>query len=239
MIKMNHLSVYISFIVGVCILIVGVYLCVKIVKNSVKEKGNTWKLDVTNSVLIIFHHGHCLIMEFLTEVVPDLYVYTGKWFCYTSKVINHYGNIHIVSYAMIIGLLKYILIIHWMKVIDIGEAKIKNIFFWVNQFYAGFHIVLHLIIEPNFYWEYDGFARTDRCLGDPKNNWSPGSNRTQIKVHMICNKLIESPMYNHLEYLIQYGRLVLCWAQVVFQYLTLFNIIEFLIYLRIFSYSRR
>ena len=239
---MNHLSIYVSFIVGVFILIVGVYLCVKIVKNSVKEKGNTWKLDVTNSVLIIFHHGHCLIMEFLTEVVPDLYVYTGKWFCYTSKVINHYGNIHIVSYAMIIGLMKYILIIHWMKVIDIGEAKIKNIFFWVNQFYAGFHIVLHLIIEPNFYWEYDGFARTDRCLGDPKNNWGPDglpTNRTQNKLHVICSNLLNRPLDDYFEYIVQYGRTVVCWTQCVYLYFCFWNILDVLVYLRIFTFMRK
>ena len=236
---MDTLSLVTYFITGILILAVGVYLNLKIIKTSFKEKSNTWKLDISNSVVVIAHHTHCLLMEFITYCVPDLYIHTGEWFCYSSKVLTHYFNIYTTQISLITGIMKYVIILHWRKVSDIGDEKVKNVFFVVNLFHPALQIILWLLIEPNFFYESDSLARIDRCLGDPKNNWSPGSNRTQIKVHMICNKLIESPMYNHLEYLIQYGRLVLCWAQVVFQYLTLFNIIEFLIYLRIFSYSRR
>ena len=150
-----------------------------------KEKSVTWKLDITNAIIVISHHLHCLLMEFVTLQVRDLYTYTGRWFCYTSMVLNYYGNIYTAGHSMIVGFMKYVLIVKWKKVMDVGEDKVKKIFFCVNRFYSIGNILIHLVVMPSIFVTWDAFARVDRCLGDPKNNWeSDGlpTNRTQIKL---------------------------------------------------------
>ena len=240
--SMNTSSLVAYFIAGIFILAVGVYLSVKIISASFKEKSNTWKLDISNSIVVIAHHAHCLLMEFMTYYVPDLYIHTGQWFCYSSKVVTHYFNIYVTQFSLITGIMKYVIILHWRKVLEIGDEKVKNVFFVVNLFHPVLQIILWLMIEPNFFYESDSHARIDRCLGDPKNNWGPDdlpTNRTQNKLHVICNNLLNRPLDDYFEYTVQYGRSILCWTQFIFLYFSFWNILDVMVYLRIFIFMRR
>ena len=89
---MMDLSVGIPMIIMICIHCVGIYLHVKIIKTSRNDKQITWKLAITNSCMLMAHHTHCIFMEGITYIVQDLYIYTGEWFCYTSKATMYYGN---------------------------------------------------------------------------------------------------------------------------------------------------
>ena len=116
------------------------------------------------------------------------------------------------------------------------------IFFFVNIFYSVGNILIHLVVMPSIFVTWDAFARVDRCLGDPKNNWeSDGlpTNRTQIKLHMICSMLTVDPPNDVVGYVIQHGRFVICWLQIVFLYLAYWNVFEALIYTRIFLFMKR
>ena len=199
----------------------------------------TWKLDLSNSCLLIAHHGHCVIMDTITYIIHDLHNYTGAWFCYASKVVNFYGNLYTVGHSMIVAILKYILIVHWQRVKRAGQEKVKETFFWINFLYPWVLILIHLTIKPDFFLIYDGFARVDRCLGDPNNNWGLNSNRTQIKVHTVCKILIEPPREDVFAYTIYILRSGICWAQVVFEYLVNWNVIEILLYYQTFAFMRR
>ena len=94
-------------------------------------------------------------MEGITHAVPNLYQYTGDWFCYVSKVVSYYGNIYVTTCSMMVSVLKYILIVHWKKTRSFGEEKVKEALFWINIFYAVIVIMIHLMIKPDFFLEYD------------------------------------------------------------------------------------
>ena len=100
-------------------------------------------------------------------------------------------------------------------------------------------LMLHLSARPDFFWAYDGFAQIDRCLGDPKNNWGPDSNRTQTKLHNLCMELIPPPVENYFQYATYLLRGVACWLAFVMIYLNFWNIFEMLIYCRIFGFMQR
>ena len=224
---------------GICIITVGSYLHAKIIQTSVKEKGVTWKLDCANSCIVVTHHLQCLVMEFVTYVIQDLHQYTGKWICYGSKISSYYGNIHCAGYSTIIALLKYELIVNWEKVLDIGDEKIKRTFFWVNVLHTPGHILLYLCLEPDFFWDNGGLGRIDRCLGDPKNEWGLNTNQTKKAVYEICNQVIQHQSSLTLESILQYCRVFVCWAHVVYAYLTMLNVLEIILYVRIFAFMRR
>ena len=236
---MNNSGLTGCLISGMCILTVGSYLHAKIVQTSVKEKGVTWKLDCANSCIVITHHIQCLIMEFVSYLIQDLHQYTGKWICYSSKVVSYYGNIHCVGHSTIIAFMKYTLIVNWEKVLEIGDEKIKNRFFWANIFYSPVYMLLILCIEPDFFWDYGGLTRVDRCLGDPENNWGVKTNITQKASYEICHQIIQHQLRPTLESILQYCRAFACWSHVVFLYLTVWNVFEIVLYVRIFAFMRR
>ena len=118
----------------------------------------------------------------------------------------------------------------------------KMCFLWSIYSKFAFQMILWLLIEPNFFYERDSLARIDRCLGDPKNNWGPDdrpTNRTQNKLHVICSNLLNRPLDDYFEYIVQYGRSVVCWTQCIFLYFSFWNILDVLVYLRIFIFMRR
>jgi hypothetical protein len=140
---------------------------------------------------------------------------------------------------MIVSLLKYILIVHWKRSRDFGKDKVKTTFFWINIFYAGVMICIHLFIRPDFFWIYARFARVDRCLGDPNSNWGTNSTRTQYKLNTICEMLVKPPDDDYFAYTIYIIRSFVCYPQVVFEYFVTWNVLEMVVYCRLFAIMRR
>ena len=239
MIEALNSNIIIQIIITICVYLIGVYFHVKVIKVSKKDKEMTWKLDLTNSFLLLAHHGNCVIMGTITYIIQDLHTYTGEWFCYTSKVLNLYGNFYTGAHSMIVSLLKYILIVHWKRSRDFGKEKVKTSFFWINIFYAVVMICIHLFIKPDFFVIYDGVARVDRCLGDPNNNWGTNSTRTQVKLNTICEMLVSPSHDDYFEYTIYVLRNCICYPQLVFEYLVTWNVLEMVVYCRIFAIMRR
>ena len=224
--------------IAISVFCLAIWTHIKVIKLSKREKDMTWKLDTTNSCLIISIIVHRYLMHGITFIIQDLYLYTGKWFCYASKVLDLYGNLYMTAYSFIVASLKYVFIVRWEKVRDIGKEKTKTIFFWINLLHPIFTIILHLINRPDFLWAYDGFPQFDRCLGDPKENWSRGGNNSLTKLHNLCE--FDEPFDNDLfEISVLYCRSTFCWLLVVTYYLVLLNILEILFYISIFRFTRR
>ena len=233
------LEVIITETIVVCILIIGWYLHLKIIRLSFKEKEMTWKLDATNSILVLFHYTHVIFMDIITFIIPNLSLNVGKWFCYLSKVVMHYGNLYVVSHSMIVSLLKFTLIVYWRWAREFGNDRIKEIMFWVNICHVLVDMLFRVIIKPDFYIIYDAYDRIDRCLGDPNNNWGKDSNRTQIKAHTICTLIDEPKHDDYIGYTFYLLRICACWFQIVVTYLLLWNFFEIINYCRIFSFMRK
>jgi hypothetical protein len=232
-------TIIIQIIITICLYLTGLYYHAKVIKVSKKDKEMTWKLDLTNSCFLIAHHGNCVIMGTITYIIQDLHTYTGEWFCYTSKALNFYGNFYTGAHSMIVSLLKYILIVHWKRSRDFGKDKVKTSFFWINIFFAGVMICIHLFIRPDLFVISNGYARIDRCLGDPNNNWSTNSTRNKMFMNTVCETLVAPSHDDYFAYAIYILRNCICYPQVVFEYIMMFNVLEIVVYCRIFAFMRR
>ena len=136
----------ILFFVVIGSYILGMILHMKIIRVSKREKEMTWKMNVTNSCLIIFLCTLHLIVDGPLLVVPNFFEVTGEYFCYVLKYIDYYGNLYMFSHSLIIAILKYIGIVRWKKVILIGKDILTEMFFWLNFLHPMLMISLHLII---------------------------------------------------------------------------------------------
>ena len=143
-------------VVAVLIYCLGVYFHVKIIQASRKDKDVTWKLDIANSIILLFNFFQSMFMHTTTFIVKDLYLYTGEWFCYLFKVIANYTTFYMYGHAFIISLTKYTIIVHWKAAREWGNEKVAMLYFWINFTHPTISILIWLCIRPDFF-EYSQY----------------------------------------------------------------------------------
>lgn len=218
---------------------IGIFLHLKIIKASKKEQEVTWKLDVTNSSVLMAHYLNMLITHFLYYNIDNFYMYTGEWFCYVSKVAIYYGILYITTHSLVVSVMKYFIIVRWQEVSNFGREKVIDFFFWVNLLHPAFTIALHLIIRPDFFWAFDGFANINRCLGEENQEMMKNNSRHKILTFDFCDDFIETHSESYVWYLINLARTTICGAQIIVLYLSAWNILEIFIYCLIFQFLKR
>ena len=229
---------FIAWLVEILVYCSGVFLHIKIITISKREKELTWKIDITNSVLTIAHFTNTLGIYIITYAVEDLYVFTGKWFCYVLKVTRYMGALSITGHSLVVSLMKYVQIVHWEKCRAFDGEKIKEIFFWTHLVHPIFTLIFHLMLTPDYIWAHDAYKEIDLCLGDPHNHWGLNSNSSQTKYHNHCD-IGGNSDDSHITYLLYAGRSGLCWIHTMFLYSVVLDIFEVLFYFLIFHFMHR
>ena len=232
----------ITSIFFVCAYVMGFYFCVKIILVSLKDKESiAWKLDIANATCLIIHFTHLIFMHGITYIISDLYKYTGKWICYTSKLLTYLGNFHIYGHSFFIALLKCFVITKWQSARRFGHRKLAKIFLWIDLIlYSSSAFLVRLLSKPDFFWEYKGFNHVEKCLGDPYDTWGLNStNKTNHAGSGHCLISDDTTSQSEIEYSIYVVRLIICYAQLIFIALIALNIFEIGLYCKIFSFMRR
>ena len=228
---------------SVFLYLIGVSFHTKVIKVSRKDREMTWRLDIVNSVVILSMQFNNMFMQILTYGVTDLYLYTGEWFCYTSKFIAIYLQMYTIGHSLFIAILKYIIIVHWERARDWGNEKIVLIFSSVDILHPILSITFWLSARNDFFWAYDGWVLFDRCLGDPKDNWSSdyeelSPNRTLTKIHDLCDS-DQSHRAKDFNYAVHVSKVFVCWLNVAWVYVTNFNFLELIVYCQTFRFMKR
>ena len=221
-------AIAVAFFV-ICIYCLGTCLHIKIIMISRKEKEVTWKIDIANSVVLLTYYAYSIFIHSVTHFIPDLYRYTGEWFCYASTVVLHYGLLYTIAHSMYIAMVKYCIIVHDISKVTYKD-KVKETFFWINLLHPIFIILLWLIIKPDFYVEYHGFETKNICLGNPNMN--------KTIFFDMCSFTVPSDVHSPT-YVAYIFRRILCIAQVLYVYVTATNIFDALFYTTTFYYMRR
>ena len=222
-----------------CFFIIGIYLHIRIVLISKKDKEMTWTLDATNSCLVLIHYLQNTLMIISTMLVKDLYLYTGRWFCYFSNFLSYYGTRYVETHSLVIVSLKYVHIVYWIKVKNFGKEKINKIFFWINLLHPALMILIHLIITPHFFIIWSPYIHVDRCLGLEKGSGSVNSTKERPKLHDLCIA-IQSPFAeDYIGYILFLLEKSTCWIQTIAHYLTFSNVIDVILYFFIFRFMHR
>ena len=109
--------------------LIGLFINLKIILVCWKEKeGKTWQLHMIHSIAVIINFAFNVPFWRVTYSIPNLSTYTGEWFCYLATFIQLYG-FYIVSFnSLLIAVIKYVFIVHSIRSIKLGDAKIKRAF---------------------------------------------------------------------------------------------------------------
>ena len=221
------------------IFVTGLFFTTKVICVSKKDRDVTWQLDMTNSIILMFHYGHVMLMHGVTMLVKDLYTYTGTWFCYASKTATLLGNAHATGHSFVISVMKYVIIVKYKKVLKFGREKVQRIFFWLNIVYPIYVIMTFNILRPDFLLVSDSISQANRCLGKPDLVSSQNISRPAAKLHDMCITIVVPSYKVSVEYCVYLMRAFICWIHVVFLYCNVWNIIEFFIYYVIFKFMYR
>ena len=232
----NLTSTIILVLIVICLYGIGLFFHAKIIYISKREKGMTWKLDITNSFLLIIIGTYSLLLHIVTYMIQDLYTYTGTWFCYVSKAITYYGLLYTIGHSLIIALMKYTVIVHEESIRNFGKDKVKEIFFWLNFLHPFVWTALDFMLRP----EFDGFIPINRCLGNIKNTSTQGNATSNSSNYLVflCH-LAEPLRQNSFEYTVYIFKQGICVLQFVATVLIAINFFEVLLYSKIFSFARR
>ena len=220
----------------VTIYIIGFYLHTRLIKFTKKDKDMCWMMIITNSLFILGHFAHTIIMYALTYLLDNLHTYTGSWFCYTSKTLSLIGNAHLGCHSLVIAVMKYVMIVRHSKVQSIGKDRMKRIFVAINIIYPVFVLAIFIMINPNFLYLLDSISQANRCLG--KSDLYSEQNKTVIKMHHICKFSLPHSSWT-FQNVFDLIKSVICWINLGIIYLNLWNILEAFVYFSIFRFMWR
>ena len=229
-----------------CLLVVFMYMCgvyinTKIIAVSKKEKYVTWMIDILNSMMLMIHYAHIILMYGITYLVEDLHLYTGIWFCYASKAMTVYGNTYVTGVSLIIAGLKYVIIVCYEKVIYFGEDRVKKFFFYLSIVYSFYPLAVFILVRPDFLTAFKGFSHSNRCFGESDLDTMNGKNKSTKEFYSMF-KMCEFDVPKnqmHLDYIIYLGRKVICLSHLLLFACNGWNVSECFLYCRIFSFMRR
>ena len=118
------------------------------------------------------------------------------------------------------------------------KKHMKYIFSAVNIIYPVFVIGMFFIVMPDFIIRYNGVSQANRCLGMPevKDN---ATNNDHVKIYNACTFIISPDQDMSFQYICYWIRKSICWLHVLITYLNFGNILEMIMYCRIFTFMHR
>ena len=212
----------------ICIYIIGVCLHLKIVKVSKKEKDLTWKLDVANSIVVLFVYALRIFISTINFIIKDLHTFTGKWFCYASRLVFEYHVEYVSGYSLIISMFKYFVTVHG-EILMPFQGNVTLAFLVINFIHPILSIFLHLILVPDYFVRSMSFEAINQCLGGSINN-------TMETMAVCSNEIVDQFSFVGVLYIL---RRCFCSTRVLLHLMIVFNFFEMFFYFKIFAYMKR
>ena len=223
-------------VVVVCLFVAGVYLQSKKIQVCWKEKDVTWKLEVTNSIILTLYWSLVIVVYGITYFVKNLHAITGEWFCFLLKILNSFGVAHSMGHSFFIAFAKLMVICHAGTDVTRKE-KIKKLCFYLNILYGALVVGILNVIRPDYVFVYHS-SMADRCLSGTGIISSHANTISAANLVQLCD-IPEPTKQISFEYTLYVVRKVICWLDVSFIYLNAANILEAICYCRIFVYMHR
>ena len=215
----------------ICIYTIGVCLHLKIVKVSKKEKDLTWKLDVANSIVVLFVYALRIFISTINFIIKDLHTFTGKWFCYASRLVFEYQIEYVSGYSLIISMFKYFVTVHGEILLPV-QGNVTLAFLVINFIHPILSIGLHLILVPDYLVRSMPIEAINQCLGAPINN-------TMVSIPWCQTENIETVDHFSIVGVLYILRRCICSIRVLLHVMIAFNFFEMFFYFKIFAYMRR
>ena len=209
---------------------IGLFVQIKIIKVCKKEKNKTWQIHIFHSITMTVLFASRLIFMAIGYLSPSVFVTIGSWVCHIFRFVFLYGFISVLSNSLVIASMKFVLIVHAMKALAFGHSRIQKIFFWVNLLFP------FILSWDSMLPDFQHYGYISKCF-----NPELWTNYSSENVHSIADGLLK----NTIEIDLQEGKIAIYIKLVlnIFRDFAIFistcNLIEGLLYYKIFKFMKR
>ena len=102
----------------------------------------------------------------LNQLVYPLSAYVGTWICHLFGFIVYFRGFIFISHSLIVALIRYVFIVHNGKVMSFGKQNTKNVFWLIALLYPILTIFAYILVYPlDDYHNFDGILSLTKCYG--------------------------------------------------------------------------
>ena len=235
-----NLQSFVAAITTLLILfVIGLYLQIKIIRVSIKNRGVNWKVDIQHSIVMTGFFSFRICFEMVTYFIPALHQYTGNWFCYITLLINQFGMVSVLSHSLIIAIYKYVYVMHNPFILFIGENKANLISVWSSIILPAVFAIL-LTARPSTMLSYYSILN---CLGmkAETDTQTDMPLRQKLKTFFTCG--FDDVKYHDRNELsnqiINFVTIAGCSLTSVLLSIIILNVFEVFCYYRLFAFAKR
>ena len=223
-------------IIGAQVLLyaVGSYIQVKIVSTCRRERDKTWKITITNSIVLMIFFFFAITFETITEHLPVLSQYTGDWICYLAAFVYTYGSYIIGFHSFVVSLMKYFIIVHYEKVTRFGEERFERVLFLTTMIHP-----LLLSIPTVLFYDFETFSAVTGCFGLKEKVLEQYNTSNGNMERMFLCKLNDGNNQDAISYVLYILKQCFCAVKLVWVLIFSCNIVEGFLYYKIFKKMRR
>ena len=218
---------------------IGLYIQIKIIIVSLREKSVNWKVNIVHSIVMMIFFGVRILFEIITYFIPALHKYTGSWLCYLTLFLNQFGLASLLSHSLVVAIYKYVYVMHNDFILSIGENKAGSISAWIS-------IAMPLVLGISFTARPSSFLSYSSVLSClamkvEKDNHAHVPWSRKVKTYFTCGFLDSTDhkgnkIWNQVINVIAVLGCSLTSALLV---LIMLNIFEVVCYYRLFAFARR
>ena len=235
-----NVTLVLLYIVFVSILfLIGLLLQIKIIKTARQEKPVTWITEIFHSIVMIIHFSLVLFDEVIVYMIPD-YI-GGGWICILLRFIQRCGVVTITSHSMLISVHKYIVIVNRIR--DNSERLKLETFLLVlylifSILWSAATFIRDVSSIPIFYSSENCFTLRIWKSENTDGKLDIAQADQSTKFASFCKFGGNHENYNGDNF-IYFMTELYCIAQTILYGMIAFNILEALVYYKIFRFIKR
>ena len=195
------------------------------------ERYKTWQILIAHSIVMTIYYGFFIPFQGITYFIPFLAQYTGSWICYTASFLSFYCFHAMISHTLIVSILKYVFIVRTAKTHQFGEHRVQKCFFWINLVLP---LLLTTIALSTSDWDTRSYLKS--CIGKTEHvPQEKNSSSASIGKFFFCS----SANTKESQYIPFSLTLLFCNLRKIVNWIIVSNLVEGMLYYRIFHHMKR
>ena len=116
----------IHVIVQILLYALGFFIQIKNISICIAEKSKTWQIDIFHAVVMTISFPCRILFMAVVYLSPNSFLSIGSWICYIFAFEFTFAFHSINSHSLIIAIMKYVSIVHAMKI----SSDVKDLGFY-------------------------------------------------------------------------------------------------------------
>ena len=119
-------------IISIILLCIGEYVNNKVLKFLSRQESVVKEILQAFTYIQMVYWPVSVLFQTSNEFIYPLREVVGDWYCIVGQFWVSYGAIVILFHSLIVGLTRYVFVVHNERVLKLGKERTKKIAFWLS-----------------------------------------------------------------------------------------------------------